>query len=902
MPQPPRSLLGGEACAPTTPLPRLPGASTDQRTRESHAVQSMLVGTDDEIARLRAVLRDLVALSRIPASWIGSEPPEIAAGLADALVTLLQLDAAVVRLHDPGGAGTIDVVRGAAGAAAPHWLERHLAKGGRLAGNEVVALPGNGPEPRRGVVVPIGADAEGGVVAAASDRPGFPTELDELMLSLAANYAAVALRAARLVHERRLAEEDLRRSEAYLAEAQRLAHTGSFALDVRDGEPTHSSDEHSRLLGFDPEQGVPSLQALVERIHPDDRAGFAEALERGIRESAGVELEYRVEAPGHPLRHIRAIAHPVLTEAGELGEFVATVMDVTDSKQAEAERQAQLWFFESMDRINRAIHGTGDVKRMMSDLLDAVLRIFGCDRAWLMYPCDPELDSHRVRMERTRPEYLGAFGLGLEVPNDPEVAGVFRRVLVSSDPVRFDPESGRTPPSAPADRFAIRSMLAMAVHPKVDRPYLFGLHQCSHARVWTPQEERLFQAIGRRLADALDTLLMFQDVREAHRMVEASRDELRLLAEEQAALRRVATLVARGVGLEQVFAAVAEEVGHLVWIDSATVLRYEGDGTATIIARSPDDDVETPPIGTRVPLDAVDGGSLAELVRRTGRPARVDSYEEASGAVAAWARDLRFQCSAGAPIDVDGRLWGLMAGASRRPDPLPMATESRLSAFAELLGTAIAKAESRAELTASRVRLVTAADETRRRLERDLHDGVQQRLVSLGLELRAVEAAMPPGDPLRTRLAQTASGLAGALDDLVEISRGIHPAILAAGGLGPALKTLARRSAVPVELDLHTDRRLPDRVEVAVYYVVSEALTNAAKHANASVVQIDVDTDDWMVHLTISDDGIGGADPGRGSGLIGLTDRIEALGGRIEVLSPAGRGTSLLARIPLEEW
>jgi signal transduction histidine kinase len=159
---------------------------------------------------------------------------------------------------------------------------------------------------------------------------------------------------------------------------------------------------------------------------------------------------------------------------------------------------------------------------------------------------------------------------------------------------------------------------------------------------------------------------------------------------------------------------------------------------------------------------------------------------------------------------------------------------------------------------------------------------------------------MPPGDALRARLAQTASGLGGALDDLVEISRGIHPAILAAGGLGPALKTLARRSAVPVELELRTDRRLPERVEVAVYYIVSEALTNAAKHAHASVVQVDVDTDDWMVHLAISDDGGGGADPGRGSGLIGLTDRVEALGGRIEILSSAGHGTSLLARIPLE--
>jgi signal transduction histidine kinase/PAS domain-containing protein len=878
----------------------------------------MLVGTDAEIARLRGVLRDLVALFTIPASWVGSEPPEVAAGLADTLVTLLQLDGAFVRLCDPGGAGAVDVVRGTAWETFPQWLDDHLAVRGRLAGNQIVTDIRGGPAPCRGVVVPIGVDGEGGFVAAASKRGEFPTEIDQMLLSLAANHAATAFQSARLVRARRQAEEEaraargelerkvaertaeLRRSEAYLAEAQRLAHTGSFALDVRNGEPTHSSDEHLRLLGFDPEEGVPSLDAMVQRIHPDDRAAVTTALERGIRESAVVELEYRIALPGRPLRYIRAVAHPVLTDTGELDEFVGTVMDVTAGKRAEEERQAQLWFFESMDRINRAIQGTSDVKRMMRDLLDATLAIFGCDRAWLMYPCDPDVTSHRVRMERTRPEYMGAFGLGMEIPNDPDVAGVFRMVLVSGDPIRFDPQSGHSPPSAPAERFAIKSMLAMAVHPKVDRPYLFGLHQCSHARVWTAQEERLFQAIGRRLADALDTLLMLQDVREAHRMVEASRDELRVLAEEQAALRRVATLVARGVALEDAFAAVAEEVGRLVSADTASILRYEGDGTATLIARWPGNELEEIPPGTRLTLDADDGGSLAELVLRSGRPARVDSYAEAAGTLAARARDLSFQCSAGSPIDVDGRLWGLLAAASRGPDPMPMATESRLAAFAELLGTAIAKAESRSELTASRARLVTAADETRRRLERDLHDGVQQRLVSLGLELRAVEAALPQGDVLRARVAQTATGLAGALNDLVEISRGIHPAILAAGGLGPALKTLARRSAVPVELELHTDRRLPDRVEVAVYYVVSEALTNAAKHAGASVVQVDVDADDWMVHLTIRDDGRGGADPGRGSGLIGLTDRVEALGGRIEILSPAGRGTSLLVRIPLE--
>jgi signal transduction histidine kinase len=466
--------------------------------------------------------------------------------------------------------------------------------------------------------------------------------------------------------------------------------------------------------------------------------------------------------------------------------------------------------------------------------------------------------------------------------------------------VRCDPESGHALPSAAAERFSIKSQIAMAVHPKVDKPYMFGLHQCSHPRVWTAQEKRLFQEIGRRLADALDTLLMFRDLRKAHQMVAASRDELRALAEEQAALRRVATLVARGVPPDDVFAAVAEEVRRLVPSDATTILRYEGDGTATMIARSTATDADMVPIGMRVSLEDLEGDSLTEQVRRTGRPARVHSYANATRPLAARARESGVLASAGAPIVVDGRLWGMMAAASTRPDQLPVAAESRIAAFTELLGTAIAKADSRAELTASRARIVAAADETRRRLERDLHDGVQQRLVTLGLEVRAAEAALPPDHALRAQLAHTATGVAAALGDLVEISRGIHPAILAAGGLGPALKTLARRSAVPAELDLRSDRRLPERVEVAAYYVVSEALTNTAKHAHASVVHIDVEADDSAIQLSIRDDGVGGADPTRGSGLIGLTDRVEALGGRIEVASPVGRGTSLLVRIPIE--
>jgi signal transduction histidine kinase/PAS domain-containing protein len=878
----------------------------------------MRIDTDVEILRLRAGLRDLVALSTIPAAWVGREPRDVAAGLADALIGVLQVDFASVRLSDPGGGGAVEVVRGDAWTTFPAWLERHLATSGRLSGREIIADIGDGDEPYRGVAIPIGVDAEGGVVAAASARSDFPTEIDQLLLSLAANHAATAFQAARLFHDRRTAEEQLReardelevkvaertaelqRSEAYLAEAQRLTRAGSFAVSVPSGQPTHSSDEHTRLYGFDPAQGIPPLEAFLQRIHPDDRARCTEALERGMRDAASFEIEYRIAVPRSPLKHIRTLAHPVVNASGELEEFVGTVIDVTEHKRAEEERRSQLWFFESMDGINRAIQRTGDLEQMMGAVLDVVLAIFGCDRAWLIYPGDPEVAFHRVRMERTRPEYPGALDLGLEIPNDPEMASMFRRVLASSGPVRFDPESGLAPPSGPASRFTIRSMIAMAIYPKVDSPYVFGLHQCTDPRVWTAQEERLFLAIGRRLADALDRLLMFRDLRKAHRTLEASRDELRGLAEEQAALRRVATLVASGVRPDDVFAAVAQEVGRLVSVDSVSILRFEGDGTATVVAGWSETEAGLVRVGMRFSLEGLEGQSLTELVLRTGRPGRVDSYANATSPIAVHVGGRGVQCSAGAPIVVDGRLWGVMAAGSTRPDRLPEGTESRIAAFTELLGTAIAKADSRAELTASRARIVAAADETRRRLERDLHDGVQQRLVSLGLELRAAEAALPPGGELRDRLVHAANGLAGAVDDLVEISRGIHPAILAAGGLGPALRTLARRSAVPVELDLRSDRRLPERVEVAAYYVVSEALTNAAKHAHASVVEVHVGAEGGTLRLAIRDDGAGGADPRRGSGLIGLTDRVEALGGRIEIASPPRRGTSLVARIPID--
>ncbi len=376
-----------------------------------------------------------------------------------------------------------------------------------------------------------------------------------------------------------------------------------------------------------------------------------------------------------------------------------------------------------------------------------------------------------------------------------------------------------------------------------------------------------------------------------------SRAGITRLAQEQAALRRVATLVARKAPAEEVFAAVAEEVGQLLPVDSASMCRYESDGTLTFVAQW-GSVVGRLPVGSRWTLG---GHNLGTLVFETGRPARVDSYaDSSSGPLGAAIREEGLRSAVATPIIVQGRLWGVIAAGSILAQPLPPDTEARLASFTELVATAISNAENLAELTASRSRVVTAADQTRRRIERDLHDGAQQRLVSLALAVRAAQAAVPPAlGELGGELANVGEGLVSVMDDLREMARGIHPAILSEGGLAPALKTLARRSTVPVQIDVQADARLPERIEVAAYYVVSEALANAAKHAHASVVHVSAATTGQVLHLHVRDDGTGGADPVRGSGLIGLKDRVEALGGTITIDSPAGAGTSLHAELPL---
>jgi len=379
-----------------------------------------------------------------------------------------------------------------------------------------------------------------------------------------------------------------------------------------------------------------------------------------------------------------------------------------------------------------------------------------------------------------------------------------------------------------------------------------------------------------------------------------SREALGRLAEQQAGLRRVATLVARGVEPAEVFEAVADEMRRCMDAMTAGLWRFETSGELTLLAGAAADPALLAkwPVGTRTP---VGGNTLASTVQRTGRPARMDDYENVTGAVAERVRNVGVRAAVGVPIIVDGSLWGLAAVGSITPGPLPPDTEVRTADFADLVATSIANAATRDELLASRARIVAAADDARRRIERDLHDGAQQRLVALGLELRAAEADVPAElEPLKERIAGMVTTVAGVSAEVQEISRGLHPAVLSRGGLAPALKTLARRCAVPVDLEIHVDQRLPDPVEVGAYYVVAEALTNAAKHARASGVEVCAQATDTLLRLVIRDDGIGGAARGKGSGLTGLVDRVEALGGKITIQSQPGSGTSLLVNIPIE--
>jgi signal transduction histidine kinase len=559
------------------------------------------VDTDDEVSRQRAVLRDLVALSAIPAAWTGMDPPAIATGLADELMGLLELDFVFVRLCDPDGAEAAEVTHGDTWKGFPEWLEGHLVTGGQLLRKETLSDVG-GPERSRGIAMQIGVNGAGGVVAAASERSDFPTGTDELLLSLAANQAATAFQGARLIQERKRAEAELR--------------------------------------------------------------------------EARNELEVKV-----------------------------------------AER-------------------TADLRRS-----------------------------------------------------------------------------------------------------------------------------------------------------EAH---------LAQLAGEQTALRRVATLVAREASEAEVFTAIAHGIGELLGAEEIRMLRYEGDRTAVVVAES-GQRKDVLPVGSRHRLG---GQNAVSRVFRTGHPARIDDYGTSSGQIAERVRSADVRGVVAVPILVESRLWGAMVTGTTGDEPFPPETESRLGQFTELMATAIANADARDQLTASRARVLTAADEARRRVVRDLHDGAQQRLVQAIVTLRLAQEAVREKDREAEPLVGEALELAErGIAELRELSHGILPTVLTHGGLRAAVGSVVARLDLPVEFEVPGER-FPAEIEASAYFVVAEALTNVVKHANAERAEVRAFVQDGMLRIEVRDDGIGGADPG-GNGLVGMDDRVTALGGRLRIESQAGAGTLVAATLPL---
>jgi signal transduction histidine kinase len=377
---------------------------------------------------------------------------------------------------------------------------------------------------------------------------------------------------------------------------------------------------------------------------------------------------------------------------------------------------------------------------------------------------------------------------------------------------------------------------------------------------------------------------------------ERTEAELRTLLAGQAALRRVATLVAREGKHPEVFELVTEEVGRLLGARSASVVRYEPDGQGLVIGGWAQPGAARVATGTLVELESE---SVAARVRRTGQAVRIEGFRGPEGTLAQLVSEMGIRSAVGAPIRVEGKLWGAVIASSESEEPWPEGAENQLADFAELVAQAIANAEARDQLAASRARIVEASDAERRRLERNLHDGAQQRLVTLALTLRLAELRVEddPGEA-RGLLSNARKELVLALGELRELANGLHPAVLSERGLEPAVEALVERVPVPVEIAEVPAERLPESVEVAAYYLVSEALTNVVKYSQASSATVAISRAGGRAIVEVADDGVGGADLSAGTGLRGLADRIGALDGELTVESPRGGGTRIRAEIP----
>jgi signal transduction histidine kinase len=462
-----------------------------------------------------------------------------------------------------------------------------------------------------------------------------------------------------------------------------------------------------------------------------------------------------------------------------------------------------------------------------------------------------------------------------------EGTNVVAQVLESGRPARIDDHSGLTGAIAEACRSA-------GIRSTVGSPIAVAGRLWGAMVVSSDEPDVLPPATEARLVEFTELVATAIANGEA-------REEVERLADEQAALRRVATLVARGAPQAEVFTAIAQGIVLLLGPDEIRLVRYEDDQTAVVVASSGMNADDLFPVGSRTPLDA---DTVASRVFRTGQPVRIDDYATTTATITEAVRSTGIRGAVATPIWVEGRLWGSISAGTRQLEPMPRDTESRLAEFTELMATAISNIEARSDLAASRARIMVAADEERRRVVRDLHDGAQQRLVHTILVLRLAQQALERQDGEASGLvAEAVVEVQRATDELRELAQGLVPSVLRHGGLAAGIKLLVSRVPVPVAANVSVDR-LPAAVEATAYFVVAEALTNVAKHSRAARAEVTADVRDGTLRVRVHDDGVGGARPG-GSGLLGLADRVAALDGRLRVDSPLDGGTLVAADIPI---
>ena len=876
----------------------------------------------EEIERLageQAALRRVATLVAKAAA-----PGEIFCAVAGELAQLSAADIAEVLRYETDGAAT--VVGGWSGSGMPGMIGLRLTVEGEGAAVSVLRTgqparavrlagpPGSVADSlrragmRAGIGSPIVVDGRpwGMVITAAARperlRPGAEHRLPafaELVATAIANAQArvelrvIAAEQAALRRVAMLVARGAPPSEVFAAVAQEVGHVlpdaaftmvGRYdlgrAVEVVGGWSRTGSHE---LVGRRSKLGGRNVSTLVfERNQPvrvdhfaeGDAAVTAAAREMGMRSSAGAPISVEGRLWGVMIAtSTREYALPSGTEH-RLAAFTELIATTIANAQARQELSTLAEEQAALRRVATLVARGEPPRTVFRTVAEEVGRLLPVDLTLIgRYEGDVVTGM------------AGWSSTGEPVPVRERVSlggrNITEMVFKTGRPARMDSYADASGDVAADAR--VRGISSSAGAPINVEGRVWGVMVAAsiHGQRLPPNTEE-------RLADFTDLVATALANAEA-------REELRRVADEQAALRRVATLVAHGAPSAAVFEAVTEEVGRLLQADATVLAQYDLDGHISRAgAWSKTGDL--PPAAPA----RLGGRNVSTMVFETGRAARLDSYDDSPGPAAATWISAGTRSGVGAPISVNGRLWGLVIVMSMSEEVLPADTEERLAGFTELVATAIANAQAQGELTASRARIVATADETRRRIERDLHDGAQQRLVSLALQLRVAQAGVPPElGKLHVELDRVAAGLTSTLDELREYARGIHPAILAEGGLAPALKALGRRSSIPVTLDVRAHERLPERVEVTAYYVISEALTNVAKHARASAVHIDVDGTGEVVRLAVRDDGIGGADPARGSGLVGLKDRVAAIGGTLSMRSRPGEGTTLLVELPV---